>query len=261
MKKYVVMLLILTGILTVAPFSSGAFSAGEHPGCSGDCRECHKLDKKEAEGIVKKLNPSIAVLDVKPAQVKSLWQIEVDAGEGKRGSIFLDFSKKHLLVVNQIIPVETIGQQQPQRKVEFSKLPLKEALVMGPKNAKKKVAVFTDPDCPYCRKLHEETKKLLEKRKDVAFYVFLRPLAMHKEAFKKSEAVLCEKSLALLDNAMAGKAIPEPSCTTAKGQVERNNALADSLEFRGTPTMVREDGLVNPGYLPAEQLSNWIDGK
>jgi protein-disulfide isomerase len=84
---------------------------------------------------------------------------------------------------------------------------------------------------------------------------------MHKDAFKKAEAILCEKSLALLDDAMAGKAVRDPSCTNAKQQVEKSNALADSLEFRGTPTMVRADGVVNPGYLPADQLSKWIDGK
>jgi thiol:disulfide interchange protein DsbC len=261
MKKYVITLLVLTGLAVVAPFSSGAFSGADHQGCGGDCRECHNLEKKEAQTIVRKLNPALTVTDVKISPVKSLWQIDVDAGEGKRGPIFLDFAKKNLLVVQQIIPVEEIGKKPPQRKIDFSKLPLKDALVMGPKNAKKKIAVFTDPDCPWCRKLHEEMKKVLEKRKDTAFYIFLRPLPMHKDAFKKAEAILCEESLALLDAAMAGKAVPEPSCSTAKKQVEKNNALADSLEFRGTPAMVRADGLVTPGYLPADQLSAWIDGK
>ncbi len=258
MKKNVVMLIL--GLLFLVPLISSAFSS-EHPGCGGDCRECHKLDKKETEDMLKKLNPALSVVDIKLSPVKSLWQIDINAGDGKRGSLFLDFSKKHFLVVNQIIPVDQIGKPAPQRKVEFSKLPLKDALVMGPKNAKKKVVVFTDPDCPYCRKLHEEIKQVLAKRSDVAFYVFLRPLPMHKESPKKAEAVLCEKSLTLLDDALSGKPMPEPSCTTAKTQIEKNNALADSLEFGGTPTMVREDGLVSPGYLPAGQLSTWIDGK
>ncbi len=125
MKKQVLMLLILAGLLGLMPVSSGAFSSGDHPGCGGDCRECHKLEKKEAQEIVKKLNPGLTVTDVKTAQVKSLWEIDVDAGDGKRGPIFLDFSKKHLLVVQQIIPVESIGKQAPQRKISFSKLPLK----------------------------------------------------------------------------------------------------------------------------------------
>jgi thiol:disulfide interchange protein DsbC len=142
MKKHAVIVLIVFGLLAVLPFASGAFSS-EHPGCGGKCSECHTLDKKEAEAIIKKLNPALTVIDVKPAQVKSLWQIDVDAGEGKRGPVFLDFSKKYLLVISQIIAVDSIGKPAPKRTIDFSKLPLKEALVMGPKDAKKKVAVFT----------------------------------------------------------------------------------------------------------------------
>jgi thiol:disulfide interchange protein DsbC len=260
MKKHAVIVLIVFGLLAVLPFASGAFSS-EHPGCGGKCSECHTLDKKEAEAIIKKLNPALTVIDVKPAQVKSLWQIDVDAGEGKRGPVFLDFSKKYLLVISQIIAVDSIGKPAPKRTIDFSKLPLKEALVMGPKDAKKKVAVFTDPDCPYCRKLHEEIKILLSKRSDTAFYIFLRPLPMHKEAPKKVETILCAKSVALLDDALTGKTLPERTCEKGRAQMEKNIALADSLEFRSTPTLVRDDGLVNAGYLPADQLSAWIDAK
>ena len=256
MKKYVVSMMM--GFLFLVPLTSSAFTS-EHPGCGGDCRECRTLEKKEAEGIIKKAVPAGTVLDVKMAPVRGLWQIDFDV-EGKHGVVFLDFLKNNLVVVQQIIPVESIGKPAVQRKIDFSKLPLKEALVMGPKSAKKKVAVFTDPDCPFCRKLHEEIKQVLAKRHDVAFYVFLRPLPMHgKDAIDKAQAITCAKSLALLDDALSGKAVPKPTC--GNEQVEKNNALADSLEFRGTPVLVREDGMVNPGYLPAEQLSAWIDGK
>jgi thiol:disulfide interchange protein DsbC len=255
MKKYVVSM--MAGLLFLVPLTSGAFSS-EHPGCGGDCRECHTLDKKEAEGIIKKAVPTGVVLDVKLAPVRGLWQIDFDV-EGKHAVVFLDFLKNHLVVVQQIIPIESLGKPAAQRKIEFSKLPLKEALVMGPKHAKKKVAVFTDPDCPFCQKLHVEIKQVLAKRHDVAFYIFLHPLAMHKDAYKKAQAIICANSLALLDDALSGKAVPEPACPG--GQVDKNIALADSLEFHGTPTLVREDGMVNAGYLPAEQLSAWIDGK
>lgn len=249
MKK---MYLAVLGLLLFVPFTSEAFSG---PGCGGECKDCHKLEKVEAEEIVKKVISTGTVLDIKTAPVKSLWQIDVQVGD-KRGSIYVDFTKKYILDIRQIALIETIGKP---RIIDFSKLPLKEAIILGPKKAEKKVAVFTDPDCPYCRKLHDEMKQLLSKRKDVAFYIFLRPLPMHKEAYKKSQAVLCEKSLTLLDDAFAGKPLPEPKCSGA--QVDKNNALADSLEFGGTPTMVRDDGTVSPGYLPADQLSVWIDNK
>ena len=253
MKRY--LFIMILGLAFLAPLTTNAFSS--HEGCAGNCIDCHKLEKKEAEEIIKKIVPNGQVSEIKLSPAKGLWQIEVDAGD-KRGSLYIDFSKKYL-IAGQIIPIDTIGKPAPEVKVDFSKIPLKEAVVLGPKNAKKKVAVFTDPDCPYCRKLHEEMKLVLAKRKDVAFYVFLFPLEMHKDAYKKVQAILCEKSLTLLDDAFAGKPLPEPKC--GNEAVEKNKALAKSLNFSGTPMLVREDGLVLSGTRPADVLSGWIDGK
>ncbi len=247
MKKHVIT--IIMGFLLLTPLISGAFPS-EHPGCGGDCKECHKLERKDAEKILRKILPKGNLLDVKLSPVGGLWQLDVEM-EGKRGSLYLDFTRKHL-INGQIIPLEA-------QKVNFSKVPLREAIVMGPKAAKKKVVVFTDPDCPFCKKLHEELRQVLVKRNDVAFYIMPFPLPMHKDAYKKVQVILCEKSLALLDDAFAGKTLPEPGCSNEK--VEKNIALAKEFGFNGTPTLVREDGTVLSGYRPAEQLSEWIDEK
>lgn len=258
MKKYVVSMMV--GFLFLVPLIASSFTS-EHPGCGGDCRECHSLEKKEAEVIIKKGIPGASVTDVKMAAVPGLWQIEFNA-EGKHGALFVDFAKKHLLVVQQIVSLNEMEKPVVQRKIDFSKLPLNEALILGPKHAKKKVVVFTDPDCPFCRRLHGEIKQVLAKRRDVAFYIFLRPLPMHgPDAYKKAEAIVCAKSLALLDDALTGKTLQEPSCSGAGKQIQKNSALADSLGLRGTPALVREDGMVNSGYLPADKLSAWIDGR
>jgi thiol:disulfide interchange protein DsbC len=251
MKRIV---LVTAGIILLLYSLAGAFPPPQ--GGSGDCESCHKLDKKEADILIKKLNPALTAVEVRQAPVKGLWQIEVDAGEGKRGALLLDYAKKHLLVLSQLIPIEAIGKP---KKTDFSKLPLKEAIILGGKSAKKKVVVFTDPDCPYCRKLHEELKQVIEKRKDIAFYVILYPLPMHKDAYKKAQAVLCKKSLTLLDDAFSGKAVPEPTC--GKEQIEKNLALAKELEINGTPTLIREDGTMISAYLPADKLIEWIEGK
>jgi thiol:disulfide interchange protein DsbC len=218
--------------------------------------ECHKVDKKEIDALIKKLSPGLSVTDIKLAPVKGLWQVEIDGGDGKRGALFLDFAKKHILVLNQLIPVEAIGKP---RKIDYSRLSMTEAMVLGAEAAKVKIAVFTDPDCPYCRKLHVEMKQVIEKRKDIAFYLFLYPLPMHKDAYKKSQAILCERSPGLLEDAFAGKAIPEPACGNER--VEKILTLGRDLKFEGTPTLVREDGTVLSGYLTADKLIDWIDGK
>ncbi len=255
MKK--ILLFLIVAAMFVLPLSAGAFPGKDPKG--GDCTKCHKLDKKDAEEIVKKIVPNGTVGEIKVSPVKGLWQIDISAGP-QRGAIYLDFSKKY---VAQLVPLEVLEQQlkaqQKPQKMDFSKIPLGDAVVLGPADAKKKVVVFTDPDCPFCRRLHEEMKKVLSQRKDVAFYLIMFPLEMHKDAYKKAQAILCEKSQQLLDDAFSGKEVPAPKCSNEA--VERTKALGISLGVNSTPMLVREDGTVNAGALPADKLSEWIDGK
>jgi thiol:disulfide interchange protein DsbC len=255
-KKSNMLLLLFGGLLLLAPAGAQAFP----PDKTGNCLDCHKLEKKDAEDIIKKLLPAATVMDIKMSPVKGFWAIEVEMN-GQRGGIYLDFSRKFLS--SQLVPVEiAIRQAQQQakpQKIEFSKVSLKDAVVLGAKNAKKKVAVFSDPDCPYCRKLHEEMKQVIAKRKDIAFHLLVYPLPMHKDAYPKAQAVLCEKSAALLDDAFSGKAVPEPKCSNEV--LERILAMGKDLNISGTPTLIREDGTLMSGTMPADKLIEWIDGK
>ena len=255
MKKSIVVM--VSCLLISVPLSAHAF-----PTKKGDkaCTECHKLSKQEAETIVKKIAPNGTVTDIKVAPLKSMWQIQVDAGEGKHGTLYLDFSKQYV-VFGQIAPVESLGKQPPARKVDVSKIPLADAIVLGSATATKKVIVFTDPDCPYCRQLHEIMKQVVAKHTDVSFALIMNPLPMHKDSPKKAQTILCTKSVAILDDAFSGKPVPEPAATCTAAAVERSTALARSLEFNGTPTLVRDDGIVLSGFLPEEQLLKWIDKK
>jgi thiol:disulfide interchange protein DsbC len=252
MKRYSAYVVVL--LLLLVPLSSQAFPPKQEGG--KDCIDCHQLDKKEAETLVRKMVPTVNVTDIKVSPLKTMWQIDVE-NNGQRGVVFLDFSKKY--VIGQVVPVESIGKVPPARKVDFSKIPLKDAIVLGKKKAKKKVIVFTDPDCPYCRQLHDIMKQIVAKRDDIAFALIMNPLPMHKEAPKKAQAILCSKSIEILNDAFAGKPVPEPTCPA--DAVQRSIELAKSLEFAGTPTLVREDGTVLSGFLPEEKLLEWIDKK
>jgi protein-disulfide isomerase len=70
---------------------------------------------------------------------------------------------------------------------------------------------------------------------------------------------LCERSEELLDNAYAGKAVPDPTCST--DLVDKNIRLGQELQINSTPSLIREDGLIRPGAPPVDMLINWIDGK
>ncbi|MCG2813220.1 MAG: DsbC family protein, partial [Thermodesulfovibrionales bacterium] len=145
-----------------------------------------------------------------------------------------------------------------ERQINRSLIPLKDALILGDKKAANKVIVFTDPDCHFCGKLHEEIKKAIEKRKDIVFYIKLFPLTkLHPDAYWKSKSIICEKSLKLLEDNFEKKSIPKPSCKT--DVIDKNIKLAASLGITGTPTSILPDGSVLTGSLQADKLIELID--
>lgn len=101
-------------------------------------------------------------------------------------------------------------------------------------------------------------KKVLEKRKDIVFYLKMYPLVkIHPKAYEKSKAIVCEKSLALLEDTFAGKTLPEAKCKTT--EVDENLKLGERLGITGTPAIVLPDGGVIHGYKDADSLIQMID--
>ena len=128
---------------------------------------------------------------------------------------------------------------------------------MGEKDARYKVIVFTDPDCPFCGKLHAELKKVIAENKDIAFYLKLIALPMHTEARWKAQSILCSKSLQLLEDNFEQKPIPKPGCETK--DVDDNINLAKTLDITGTPTMIMPDGLVVMGGRDAKTIIDMVN--
>jgi thiol:disulfide interchange protein DsbC len=99
-------------------------------------------------------------------------------------------------------------------------------------------------------------KKTIDERKDIAFYIKMFPLQSHPEAYQKSKSILCEKSLALLEDAFEKKPIPKPKCETSA--IDEGIKLAQKLGINSVPTLILPDGRMIPGYKDAKTLINLI---
>jgi thiol:disulfide interchange protein DsbC len=95
-------------------------------------------------------------------------------------------------------------------------------------------------------------KKVIEQRKDIAFYIILFPLKMHPSAYDEAKAIVCEKSLTLLEDAYEKKEIPKPKCETSV--VDDNIKLGEELGITGTPAIIFPDGRLIPGYKKADAI-------
>ena len=256
MRKYISGLLILIPLLAIFIFSNTyCTSASDQKSLS-----CSQIKKDDLLPLLKNLAPDIEILEMGDAPIEGLCEVAIDS-KGRKGIIYTDPSTKYL-VSGSIIDITTKANLTQEKltelnKVDFSQIPLDNALVMGDKDAKNRVIVFTDVDCPYCAKLHNETKKVLEKREDIAFLVMMYPLPMHKDAYRKSKSIFCEKSLTLLDDAFAKKSIPDPTCETTA--IDDMMSLAKKLGISGTPAIILPNGNLIPGYRDADALISLID--
>jgi len=263
MRKIILSVWINTIILLLFSFPEDLYSTS---GCDEDCIKCHSITQSEASEILKTLKVTDAkVLNIEMSPLKGLWEVSFER-EGKRGVFYIDFSKRYV-VSGSIIEVKTTTNKTHERLslapvnyIPQYKIPLDDALVIGNKNAKKRVIIFTDPDCPFCGRLHNEIKKIAEARRDISFYIKLFPLKIHKEAYSKSKSILCEKSLRLLEDNFEGKGVPLPPRCEGK-EIDENIRLASRLGISGTPTIIMPDGRVFVGFFTSERLIGLIDSK
>jgi thiol:disulfide interchange protein DsbC len=268
-----VLAVILSCAFLTLPKEGQAFNASGcgSSGCESDCGKCHSLDKAEAVEIVKSMKIADArVLDVKMSPIKGLWEISINR-RGKEAPVYIDFSKKYV-IEGPIAELpggadktsdktkEQYKGKKEQKGIDTSRISLKNALVLGSRKAATKVIVFTDPECPYCGVLHEQMKKVVEKRKDIAFYIRLFPLInIHPDAYWKSTSIVCKKSMKMLDDNFYKIPIERIECKTT--EVDNTIKLAEKLKINGTPTLIFEDGSILSGAMSAEDLIKLIDSR
>jgi thiol:disulfide interchange protein DsbC len=243
------MFLLVLGLL----FCSSSVHAFQKDGCgSGNCLDCHSLNRDEAAVILKgKVDD---VLNVKLSEVPGLWALET-VYQGKSIPLYLDFSKKYIISGNVIRLQDGTNLTTPPppvNTVDISSIPLNDAVILGDPKATKRIIVFDDPECPFCQKLHLEMEKIVRSRKDIAFFIKMFPLASHPNSYQKAKTIICTKSAKMLADSLAGQPLPPPVCET--DQIEQNKKLADTLNINSTPTLIFPNGNVMPGFKPAESI-------
>lgn len=199
--------------------------------------------------------PDMPVHSVKKAPVKGLY--EVVAGQQV---FYVDEKVDHVLLGN-LIDTKTRRNLTDERReelmrVRFESLPLDDAIKIVKGNGERKLAVFEDPDCPFCHKLEAE----LAKMDNLTVYVFLLPLdQLHPQASVKSRQVWCapDRAKAWLDVMTTG-ALPDNK-GDCPNPVARIGDLAQKLRIGGTPAIVFESGRLVPGAIPQAKIEELLN--
>jgi thiol:disulfide interchange protein DsbC len=135
--------------------------------------------------------------------------------------------------------------------IDFDKLPLKDAMVVKQGTGARKLAVFADPNCGYCKRFERDLLTV----KDVTIYTFLYPV-LGPDSNDKARSIWCSKDAMKTWRAwmIDGTTIPKVmgACDTAA--IERNSAFGRKHRVNGTPAILFEDGQRVPGAMPAADV-------
>lgn len=194
--------------------------------------------------------PGVELGAVRKTPYGGLYEVQID------GQLAYATADGKYLMLGNMIEVATRKNLTAERtakmsEVKWDTLPLNKAIKEVKGNGSRKLAVFSDADCPFCRKLEPELDKLT----NVTIYTFLYPIeSLHPAAVPLSKQIWCEKN-----RLKAWKAyMLKGEKPTAKGDcdntVDEVIALGNRLRVNGTPTLIFENGQRVPGFIPASRL-------
>lgn len=138
--------------------------------------------------------------------------------------------------------------------IDFKSLPLKDAMVWKQGTGERKLVVFADPNCGYCKKFERD----LQSVKDVTVYTFLYPI-LGNDSPDKSKAIWCakDKTAVWRDWMIKGTPIP-PSADCDTSALARNAAFGKSHRINGTPGLIFENGKQQAGALDAAAIEKLL---
>ncbi|MCX8049235.1 MAG: DsbC family protein [Methylohalobius sp.] len=198
--------------------------------------------------------PEARIDAVRPAEIPGLYEVII----GPR--LYYVSPDGRYLIDGHLIDLQdrqdlTEVKQAKARRAALDKLGEDLTIVFAPDKPKATVTVFTDIDCGYCRRFHAQINEYLSRGIKVR-YLFFPRAGKDSESYHKAVAVWCAKDKnAALTEAKQGKFIEMRSCDHP---VDRHMALAEEFGVQGTPTIITDRGEVLPGYVPPDQLAQYL---
>jgi thiol:disulfide interchange protein DsbC len=114
-----------------------------------DCAKCHTLSNDEAGDLLKSLLQDVKIFDIRVSPLKVFWEVFLES-RGKKGLVYIDFSKKYVILGSMISVKERKNLTQERlielNKIDVSQIPLEDALVIGDPKARIRIIAFDDPD-------------------------------------------------------------------------------------------------------------------
>lgn len=210
------------------------------------------------EGAIRKVLtskfPEAKIASIQKTPYSGLYEVYMDGQ-----LVYIDANAQYIFL-GDVIDIQnrvnlTQGRLSKLNIVPLNQLPLNNALKMVKGKGERKLVVFSDADCPFCRKFEDELKKV----DNITVYTFLFPIeGLHPKAAQISRQVWCapDKNKAWEDYMSSGK-IPNND-GKCNNPIDENIALGAKLGINGTPTILLANGQRIPGMVPAAKLEDMM---
>ena len=203
---------------------------------------------------LKERMPQIQPIDeVRRTPMPGLFEVRVDGTD-----IYYTDASGHFLLQGQLIDTRnqrnlTEERLQKIMAIDFKSLPFKDAISWVKGNGERKLAVFEDPNCGYCKRFERDIAKL----DNVTVFIFLYPI-LGKDSVEKSKSIWCAKDPAKSwQDWMVRDQMPAAAnCDT--GSLKRNMEYGQKMRITGTPTTLLPDGTRIPGAIELSQLEKLL---
>lgn len=212
------------------------------------------LTENEVANKLKKISPNIDASNIKSSKIDNLYEVQDGADV-----VYITKNGQYLIIGN-IIDLDnqvnlTENLRKEARKKVLDAYPVSDMIVYKPKGTPKAVlTIFTDIDCGYCRKLHNERQDYLNNGYELRYIAFPRA-GVGSESYKKAVTVWCSKDKnKSLTEAKLSKDFKIAAELCKNHPIDKSLVLVEKLGLNGTPAIVLEDGTMMPGYIPANAL-------
>ena len=212
-------------------------------------------DNSEAiKGGVKNLAPTANVTSIEKTPIEGVSEIVINTGRG--GEIYyITDDGKYLMNGNMFNTTSredlTENKKSGIRKELIAGFGKADRIDFFPEEMKHHVTVYTDIDCGYCRKLHNQIDEYNELGIGISYLFFPRS-GVNTPSFDKAITVWCsENQQEAMTNAKSGINLENVKCDNPI-KVQYDSGLAAGVT--GTPALITETGVMMPGYLPPTQL-------
>ena len=193
--------------------------------------------------------------EVRKSEIGGLYEVRVDGSE-----IYYTDAKADFLIEGSLIDTRSKRNLTEERvekltAVKFDSLPLKDAFIVVRGNGERKLAVFEDPNCGYCKRFERD----LQKVDNVTIYMFLYPI-LGADSVEKSKAIWCAKDrvAAWLDWMLRDQSATSAAAGCDATALSRNVELGRKHKINGTPTLLFTNGSRVPGAVDAKKVEQML---